>query len=407
MTGPKTATLSGINKPRSCQYLLAKAAARTYTVQMSSISRIPPPADGAPEGFPAHLPARAKGRGALSNRDSRYLPTRVELDGDPDAFPEPALATECRPETAKSIIARNSSPDVPFDQSINPYRGCEHGCVYCYARPTHAWLDLSPGLDFETRLTWKANAAEQLEIELQAPGYRCKPITIGANTDPYQPVEKRHRVTRRLLEVALRYRHPVSLITKGNLVLRDIGILEELAAQGLATVAVSVTTLDRGLKRAMEPRTPAGSARLAVIEQLASAGIPVSVLVAPVIPALNDSELETILGRAADAGATSAAYILLRLPLEIRELFEEWLAQHYPLRAEHVMSLVRQSRGGRDYDTRFGHRMRGTGHFADLLSRRFQLACKRFGLNQRDERQVLDCSKFRVPPQSNQQLSLL
>jgi DNA repair photolyase len=372
---------------------------------MSSISRIPPPGSDSPGRFRAHLPPR--GRGALSNRESRYLPTRVEPDREDDPYPEPSPATECRPETAKSIIARNRSPDVPFDQSINPYRGCEHGCVYCYARPTHAWLDLSPGLDFETRLTYKANAAEKLEAELQAPAYRCAPITIGANTDPYQPVEKRHRITRQLLEVALKYRHPVSLITKGNLVLRDVDILSALAAQNLATVAISVTTLDRDLKRTMEPRTPEGSVRLKVIEQLSNAGIPVSVLVAPVIPALNDKELETILGRAADAGATEAGYILLRLPLEIRELFEEWLAQHYPLKAGHVMSLVRQCRGGRDYDTRFGHRMRGTGEFADLLSKRFSLACKRFGLNQREARSALDCSKFSVPPRANQQLSLL
>jgi DNA repair photolyase len=357
-------------------------------------------------GFNSHLPPRRKGRGALSNRESRYLATRVEAECPTGIVDEPSLATECRPETAKTIIARNRSPDVPFDQSINPYRGCEHGCIYCYARPTHAWLDLSPGLDFETRLTWKTNAAARLEAELRAPGYRCAPITIGANTDPYQPVEKRYALTRQLLEVASRFSQPVSLITKGNLVLRDLDILTVLAQRKLVSVAISVTTLDRDLKRALEPRTPEGETRLKVIAQLAAAGIPVSVLVAPVIPALNDSELETILQRSAEAGAGSAAYILLRLPLEIRELFEEWLAEHYPQRAAHVMSLIRQSRGGRDYDNRFGHRMRGTGQFADLLSRRFQVACRRLGLNQRNERDSLDCSQFRVPSASGEQLGL-
>ncbi len=389
---------------------------------MSSKVRIPPPARRAGNGLSrqAHLPplsAARRGRGAVSNRDSRYLPTRVEIDapqevldpttGDSQENSSPALATECRPETAKSIIARNRSPDVPFEQSINPYRGCEHGCIYCYARPSHAWLDLSPGLDFETRLTWKTNAAEKLEEELRAPGYRCKPITIGANTDPYQPVEQRYQLTRKLLKVARRFHQPMSLITKGQGILRDIDLLADLAADGLANVGISVTTLDRDLKRALEPRTADGNTRLKVVETLARAGIPVSVLVAPIIPALNDRELETIVARSADAGATSAAYILLRLPLEIRELFEEWLHTHYPLRAEHVMSLVRQCRGGRDNDPRFGHRMRGTGEFAELLSKRFEVACRRHGLNHRDEREALDCSQFRVPPAAGDQLCLL
>ena len=356
-----------------------------------------------------------KGRGAVSNRNSRYLPTRsvyepglTACERDDADWPDPAPATECRPETARTIIARNRSPDVPFDQSINPYRGCEHGCVYCYARPTHAWLDLSPGLDFETRLTYKANAAEQLEAELSAPGYRVSPITIGANTDPYQPVEKRLQITREILDVLHRFRHPFSLITKSNLVCRDIDLLHDMAGQGLVSVAVSVTTLDRDLKRAMEPRTPDGAARLQTVARLSDAGIPTSVLVAPVIPALNDCELETILAAAADAGAVSAGWILLRLPMEIKDLFEEWLLEHYPDRAEHVMSLIRQSRGGAAYDTRFGHRMRGTGAFADLLARRFDVACRRLDLQQRERHQrlQLDCSRFRVPPRHGDQFSL-
>jgi DNA repair photolyase len=318
-----------------------------------------------------------KGRGALSNRGSRYQPTRVDWD---DGVEGPTPVSECRAVDARSIISRNRSPDIPFTQSINPYQGCEHGCVYCYARPTHAYLDLSPGIDFETRLTYKRNAAALLERELARPGYQCSCITLGANTDPYQPVEKTHRITRQLLEVLQRRRHPVAIITKGALVTRDIDILAEMAAAGLCSVALSITTLDAGLKRALEPRAASGHARLAAIEALASAGIPVTVLFAPVIPALNDSEMETILARSRDAGATNAAYILLRLPMEIRELFFEWLQQHYPLRARHVISVLRQCRGGVDYDSRFGHRMRGTGTFAELLSERFRVTCRRLGL---------------------------
>jgi DNA repair photolyase len=386
---------------------------------MSSISRIPPPRQRdstRTRTLKSHLPPTRRGRGALSNRESRYLPTRLEretlqaIPGEEASCPDAAPVTECRPETARTIIARNRSPDVPFDQSINPYRGCEHGCIYCYARPTHAWLDLSPGLDFETRLTCKVNAAVQLEAELRDPGYRCSPITLGANTDPYQPVEKRLGITREILAVLQRFRHPVSIITKGSLVTRDIDILAEMARDRLASVAVSVTTLDRDLKCAMEPRTPKGQVRLETIHQLAEAGIPTSVLIAPVIPALNDSELESILGAAVEAGATGAAYILLRLPLEIRQLFEEWLAEHYPLRAEHVMSLIRQSRGGATYDTRFGHRMRGTGTFAELLAKRFEVACRRHGVNRsenkREHHEHLDCTRFRVPPRSGDQISL-
>ena len=319
-----------------------------------------------------------KGRGALSNQSSRFQPHRVEWD---DGILGPSPVTECRAVEARSIISRNNSPDIPFYQSINPYQGCEHGCVYCYARPTHAYLDLSAGVDFETRLTVKRNAAQQLQRELAHPDYRCSCITLGANTDPYQPVEKQHGVTRELLELLQRCNHPVAIITKGALVLRDIDILTDMAADGLCSVAISITTLDPELKRLMEPRAASTHARLAAMETLSSAGVPVKLLFAPVIPALNDSDMESILTRARDMGARSADYILLRLPLEIRELFFEWLQQHYPLRAKRVISLLRQSRGGKDYDSRFGHRMRGTGAFADLLSQRFRVCCNRLGLN--------------------------
>jgi DNA repair photolyase len=344
-----------------------------------------------------------KGRGATSNRDSRYSETTVEREPSPGGSAIPV--TECLPEAVKTIISRNQSPDIPFEQSINPYRGCEHGCVYCYARPTHAWLDLSPGLDFETRLSYKHNAAAILEQELRKPGYECKPITIGANTDPYQPLEKEHRITRQVLEVLQRFRHPLSIITKGSLIERDIDILAEMARDSLVSVAISVTTLDQDLKRRLEPRATSARARLHSIEMLAGAGVPVSVLFAPVIPALNDADLESILELAAQAGAGRAAYILLRLPLEIRDLFTEWLKEHYPLRADHVLSLVRQCRGGRDYDTRFGHRMRGTGPFAELLQQRFDLACRKNGLVM-GEPLAANLELFSIPPRAGDQFDL-
>lgn len=322
--------------------------------------------------------ARHSGRGVLSNRGARFQPRHVEWD---DGITGASPVTECRAVNARSIISRNQSPDLPFEQSINPYQGCEHGCVYCYARPTHAYLDLSPGLDFETRLTYKTNAAERLRAELAKPDYRCRSITIGANTDPYQPVEKDLRITRQLLEVFLDTRHPLAIITKGALVTRDIDLLAELAADGLCTVTISVTTLDADLKRAMEPRAASSAARLAALEALATAGIPTSALVAPVIPGLNDSEMERIVEAVADAGAPRAAFQLLRLPLEVSSLFQEWLWAHYPLKAGKVMSLVRQCRGGRENDSRFGQRMRGEGPFADLLAQRFRLACEKRGLN--------------------------
>lgn len=320
-----------------------------------------------------------KGRGALSNRESRFQPFTRELE---DGVSGPSPVTECRPVAARSIISSNNSPDIPFNQSINPYQGCEHGCIYCYARPTHAYLDLSPGLDFETRLTYKPNAAAQLEKELARPAYRCQSITLGANTDPYQPIEKQYGITRQLLEVLQRHRHPVAIITKGSLVTRDLDIIEEMASEGLCSVAISITTLDPDLKRLMEPRAASTRARLQAMETLARAGIPVTLLHAPVIPALNDCDMEKILQLSTRAGARAAAYILLRLPLEIRDLFEEWLHQHFPLKANHVISLIKQCRDGAHYDTRFGHRMRGNGTFANLLARRFKVSCNKLGLDQ-------------------------
>jgi DNA repair photolyase len=320
---------------------------------------------------------RHKGRGAQSNPRNRFHPHHSCREPQAQA---PVAATQCDAVDARTIIATNRSPDIPFNQSINPYQGCEHGCIYCYARPTHAYLDLSPGLDFETRLTYKRNAPQLLERELAAPGYRCQPITLGANTDPYQPVEKRFELTRRMLEILQRCQHPATIITKSALICRDLDILAPMAADGLISVAVSVTTCSAQLKRQLEPRAPTAAVRLETIATLRAHGIPVTVLAAPMIPAINDAELETILERAAAAGAGHAAYILLRLPLEVRELFNDWLQAHYPLRADKVMSLLRQCRGGRDYDNRFGHRMRGTGPFADLLSQRFHLSCKKLGL---------------------------
>jgi DNA repair photolyase len=341
------------------------------------------------------LPPR--GRGTAANPANRYAPTRCEAcdDGWHQEVP-PSRATEVRQELAKSVITRNRSPDVGFDRSLNPYRGCEHGCIYCFARPSHAYWDLSPGLDFETRLIAKSNLAERLEEQLSRPGYVPAPIALGVNTDAYQPIEREQRLTRQALEILLRYRHPVHLITKSALILRDLDLLEALAAQNLVSVAVSLTTLDHELKRIMEPRAASPAARLRCLRELHAAGVPVSVLCAPMIPMINDAELEQLLEAARDAGAHSAGYVLLRLPLEIAELFEDWLRAHFPQRAEHVMSLVRQCRGGANYDSRFGARMRGEGPFADLLARRFQVACKRLGLNRRELR-GLDCQRFAPP----------
>jgi len=351
-----------------------------------------------------------KGRGALSNPSGRFEHRRHEAIDDgwyqeevPDFIP-----TSIEPDRARSVITRNDSPDIPFEQSINPYRGCTHACPYCYARPSHSYVGLSPGLDFETRLFYKQDAGRLLEEELAKPGYVCKPITLGANTDPYQPIERRMRVTRAILEVLARCRHPVTVITKSALVLRDLDLLADLARDGLAGVGVSVTTLSAELKRVMEPQAASPRARLEAVRRLNDAGIPTGVMVAPVIPALTDHEMEAILEAAAGAGARWAGYVLLRLPYEVKDLFREWLAAHYPDRAAHVMSLVRQMRGGKDYDSSFGTRMRGTGPMAELLRTRFQVACRHFGLGTGRRQQPPDTTLFRPPiaERSGPQLAL-
>lgn len=345
-----------------------------------------------------------KGRGTDRNPHNRFAPRISVVDADAmdehqealDAGSTPAFPpTSVRVEMARSIISYNQSPDVPFDRSINPYRGCEHGCIYCFARPTHAYLDLSPGLDFETQLVAKTNAAEILRKELAKPGYRCATITLGANTDPYQPIEKQYRLTRQLLEVLWEHRHPCAIITKSQLVCDDIALLAQMAREKLVKVMISVTTLDDDLKRRLEPRAASGNARINAMARLADAGIPVGVLAAPMIPALNDSELEAILEAAKQAGAETASYILLRLPLEVAALFEQWLHEHFPLRAAHVMSLIKQSRDGNNYDARFFKRMRGTGVFAELLATRFKRASRALHLNENPT--LLSCDRFRVP----------
>ncbi|HEV8119882.1 MAG TPA: PA0069 family radical SAM protein [Candidatus Polarisedimenticolia bacterium] len=351
---------------------------------------------------PQRSVAARRGRGALSNREGRYERTRVDWDA-PDLEPDPEsddtpppLPTTVTPEKSRSIIATNDSPDVGFDQSINPYRGCEHGCVYCFARPTHAWLGLSPGLDFETKLFSKPDAARLLREELRRPGYVCRTIALGANTDAYQPIERDLRLTRGVLEVLSEHRHPVIVITKSDLVLRDLDLLAPMATLKLAAVMVSITTLDRRLARRMEPRAAIPEKRLDAVRRLTEAGVPVGVLTAPVIPGLNDSELESILEASADAGAVSAGYVLLRLPLEIKDLFREWLETHYALKADRVLALLKEMRGGRLYDARFGKRMSGEGPHAALLHQRFTVALRRLGLRHRAL--PLDTTLFRVPP---------
>jgi DNA repair photolyase len=383
--------------------------------------------DAAPAAPDEPLAARArKGRGAIGNPAVRYdSQTTVAIDdgwgsaddrdpvranAHPDDADPPRLATTLTRDASRTIIARNTSPDVPFDRSINPYRGCEHGCIYCFARPSHAYLGLSPGLDFETKLLFKPDAARLLRQELSRKTYRCDVMAMGTNTDPYQPVERDLKITRSILQVLAEFDHPVGIVTKNHLITRDIDILASMAKRQLAEVFVSVTTLDRHLANVMEPRASTPARRIAAIKALSEAGIPTGVMSAPMIPAINDHEMEAILEAAAAAGATRAGYTVLRLPLEIGPLFEEWLRAHFPERVAHVLSLVRQTRGGKLYDSDWSQRMSGTGPYADLLRARFALASKKFDLNR--FRYTLDTTRFRVPadPQANanpSQLSLL
>jgi DNA repair photolyase len=349
---------------------------------------------------PRLSPAR-HGRGAVGNPAIRFEPTERVLadDGwgslDAEFACLPPLETTLIRDRSRSAITHNTSPDIGFDRSINPYRGCEHGCVYCFARPSHAYLGYSPGLDFETKLLFKPEVARLLERELRRPSYRPKPITLGANTDPYQPIERQLKLTREVLEVLLRFRHPVSIVTKSASIVRDRDLLEALAAEGLVHVFLSVTTLDPRLARVMEPRASTPALRLKAVAELRAAGVPVGVLVAPVIPGVNDAELESILAAAAAHGAARAGYVLLRLPLELREIFEAWLREHLPGRAERVLSLIRSTRNGALYDATFGQRFTGSGPYADMLAQRFTLAARRHGLA--DRMHSLDLSRFHVP----------
>jgi len=349
---------------------------------------------------------RRRGRGSVSNHTGRFeSQTRIESDDGWESLSDlEPFVTSVQEERAKSIISSNNSPDIGFDRSINPYRGCEHGCVYCYARPTHAFLGLSPGLDFESKLFAKVNAPELLECELSNPKYVPKTIALGTNTDPYQPIERQYRIMRRLLEVLERANHPVGIVTKSALVLRDKDILSSMAKRGLVKVALSITTLDRKLARAMEPRASTPEKRLKALEELSAAGVPTAVMVAPVIPALNDPEIETILTRAHAAGVCEAGYVMLRLPLEISDLFQEWLAEYAPDRAKRVMSLMRSMRGGKDYNAQWGKRMRGNGPYAWQIGRRFELATKRLKLNAKSY--DLRTDLFKPPVLPGQQMSL-
>ena len=349
---------------------------------------------------------RRRGRGAQSNGSGRYEPlARIAFDDGWRTLDElPPFKTTVTSDATRKIITRNDSPDIGFDRSINPYRGCEHGCVYCFARPTHAYLGLSPGLDFESKLFVKPEAAELLEKELSAPGYTPKVIAIGTNTDPYQPIERRYKVMRRILEVLDRAGHPVGIVTKSALVLRDLDILARMAERNLAKVALSVTTLDPELARRMEPRAATPMRRLETLRRLSQAGVPTTVMVAPVIPALNDMEIERILEAAYTAGVREAGYVLLRLPLEVRDLFHEWLKANYPDRASHVFKLLRDMRGGKDYDAEWGKRMKGTGPYAWMIGRRFEMACEKLGINA--ARAPLTTEHFRHPKPDDAQMSL-
>ena len=349
---------------------------------------------------------RRRGRGTLSNGSGRYEPiARIAFDDGWQSLEGlPPFATTVSVDTTRRIITRNESPDISFDRSINPYRGCEHGCVYCFARPTHAYLGLSPGLDFESKLFVKPDAPALLEKELSAPGYVPRTMAIGTNTDPYQPIERKYQVMRGILEVLERAGHPVGIVTKSALILRDLDILARMAERNLAKVAISVTTLDAKLARTMEPRAATPSRRLEALRQLSAAGVPTSVMVAPVIPAINDADIERILDAASIAGVKGAGYVMLRLPLEVRDLFVEWLRANYPDREKHVMTLVREMRGGKDYDSTYGQRMTGAGPYAWMIGRRFENACAKLGLNQ--HKRPLSTEHFRSPHPRAEQLSL-
>jgi DNA repair photolyase len=348
-----------------------------------------------------------KGRGTASKPDARYLKhSRDKIDDGWDHETEDNKpVTTVTIEKPKSIISRNKSPDIPFDQSINAYRGCEHGCIYCYARPTHAYYDLSPGLDFETKLFAKPDAAALLEKELAAPSYQCSSIALGTNTDPYQPIEREYHTTREIIQVLKKHQHPLTIVTKSSLVERDIDLLAPMAEKKLVQVFISITTLDHQLMQKMEPRATAPKRRLQTLSNLTQAGIPTGVMFAPVIPVINDSEMETILKQAAEAGAINAGYVLLRLPHEIKDLFKEWLDTHYPLKTSHVMNMLTDMRGGKHNDPNFHSRMIGTGVYADLIKKRFAKACKQSGLIA-DENVVLDTQQFVRPVLSGQQHSL-
>ncbi|MFG1359701.1 PA0069 family radical SAM protein [Xanthobacter pseudotagetidis] len=365
---------------------------------------VPPALDG--EAGTAVEAERRRGRGAVSNAAGRFEPAaRILFDDGWESLEDlPPLRTEVTEERARTVITRNQSPDIAFDRSINAYRGCEHGCVYCFARPTHAFHGLSAGLDFETRLFVKPDAPELLARELSHPSYQPRVIAMGTNTDPYQPIERRYQVTRRILEVLADFGHPAGIVTKSALVARDIDILAPMAARGLVKVAVSITTLDPHLARTMEPRAASPHVRLATIRRLADAGIPTAVLTAPLIPALNDMEIERILDAAKAAGASEAGYVTLRLPLEIADLFREWLVAHFPDKARHVLALVRQMNGGKDYDATFGKRQRGAGPYAWTIGRRFEIAARRLGLDGRGLK--LTTAHFRRPAAKGEQLSL-
>ena len=349
---------------------------------------------------------RRRGRGAQSNASGRYEPlARVVFDDGWQRLEDlPPFKTTVAIDTARRIITRNDSPDISFDRSINPYRGCEHGCVYCYARPTHAYLGLSPGLDFESKLFAKPDAPRLLERELSEPNYSPRMIAIGTNTDAYQPIERQHQIMRRILEVLERFGHPVGIVTKSALVLRDLDILSRMAKRNLVKVALSVTTLDPKLARVMEPRAATPSRRLDALRELAQAGVPTSVMVAPIIPAINDAEIERILDAASAVGVQGAGYVLLRLPIEVRDLFREWLMANFPDRYRHVFNLIRDMRGGKDYDSEFGKRMTGTGPIAWMIGRRFEAACEKLGLNK--TRAKLTTEHFSPPQRESAQLSL-